>query len=570
MNNDDQFTSVQWDRDEETSKPVTNDDTIEEMDEPGEDNDVSLDKESPKDDSKATDLNGEFNTMNDDDEETNAGDSDNITENLSNRGNEGTYSKPNDGSNEFFEKYFIDANVSDPIRDIDQSSKPYISYFITTKTDNPSIIDLSTQKGKDNITLSVRRRYGDFRNLYHCLTNDFPQVLIPPLPSKLNLKYLTGDTFGQEFVHKRLNSLNRFIKFINNHKVLSQLSVYHLFLSDSNDWLTFSKNLKINNINEVEKEHSFTSNMVNRVVNEDILTETVMNFLTPAKHKKETNKEILEISDKLKKLYENLMKLDKIFSRLNKKNIDLSVDYEVFSNQIGNLSSINEFQSPKNNDSNGFNGDRIEDNFNFFANCLKNYLESWSKSFTFINESFLTSLKDCSKYVISLTNLIELQHNKKIDLEVLQEYLDKSKNELASIGGSNGDVNSGNHRLPPSPIKNSGSGGIVNNTTQLIKDTLSTSANSNIGSSSTEQKKIKLKNKITQLESEIELQTQLVSDLINKIIYEEYPNWDKFNKNELKSSMLGLCDNQIDFYNGLIDNWNETEVKLMKRIDELN
>ncbi|EGV65849.1 hypothetical protein CANTEDRAFT_101839 [Yamadazyma tenuis ATCC 10573] len=460
--------------------------------------------------------------------------------------------------NEYFEKYFIKATVSEPIRDVDQSSKPFISYLVTTETDNPSLIKLTTKVTETQIKVSVRRRYGDFRNLYHCLNNDFPFLLIPPLPSKSNLKYLTGDTFSQEFVHKRLNSLNRFIKFINGHKILSQSSVYHLFLSDSNDWLSFSKNIKISNISDVEKEQSFTSNMVNKVVNEELIAETVMNFLTPSKHKKETNKEILEITDKLKKMYENLLKLDKIFARLSKKNSDLSIDYHLFSQQIEKLAVVNET----------CNTDlvSINDNFKFFAECLNQYSENWSKSFTFINESFLTSLKDCSKYIVNLTNLIELQHNKKIDLQVLQEYLDKARNELNSFPATSS--GQGTHRLPPSPIKNK-TGGIVNNTTQLIRDTLSTSANGNISSSNTETKRAKLEAKVHQLEHEVELQTNLVQELINKITNEEYPNWDKFNKTELKSSMLELCDNQIDFYKGLVDNWNDTESKLMKRINEL-
>lgn len=474
-----------------------------------------------------------------------------------------------------FETYDIQTIISEPIRDIDQASKPFISYLITTETNNPSIIKLSNTKDKDSIKITCRRRYGDFRNLYHCLTNDFPTVLIPPLPSKLNLKYLTGDTFSSEFVHKRLNSLNRCIKFINTHKYLSQLSVYHLFLSDSNDWNSFSSNLKIHNINEVEKEQSFTSNMVNKVVNEEIFTETVMNFLTPSKHKRETNKEILEISDKLKKLYENLIKLDKIFIKLNKKNSDLSVDYNLLLVQIEKLSQLNDssFHNDhtslqKTDSTNNTTLISINDNFKFLAECLKQYLENWSNSFTFINESFLTSLKDCSKYIVNLTNLIELQHNKKIDLEVLQDYLDKARAEYNAMP-STSSMTTSDHRMPPSPIKNK-STGIVNNTTQLIKDTLSTSANGNISSSNTEQKRNKLQLKITQLEEEIAMQSDMVNNLINKIIYEEYPNWDKFNKNELKASMLDLCDNQIDFYKGLVESWNETELKLMKRIDELS
>lgn len=459
---------------------------------------------------------------------------------------------------ENFEKYYIKANVSEPIRDVDQSGKAFISYLITTDSDNPSLIKLTTKKQDSTINISVRRRYGDFRNLYHCLNNDFPFLLIPPLPSKLNLKYLTGDTFSQEFVHKRLNSLNRFIKFIDTHKILSQLSVYHLFLSDSNDWLSFSKNLKVSHI-EPEKEKSFASNMVNRVVNEELVTERLMNFMTPSKHKKENNKEILEISDKLKKMYENLIKLDKIFSKLSKRNDDLGVDYSLFLQQFEKLSVINETS----------NSDLvpINDNFKFFSDCLKQYLENWSKSYAFINESFLTSLKDCSKYIVNLTNLIEFQHSKKIGLQDLQGYLDKARSDLRALPPTSN--NSRSHQLPPSPIKNR-SGGIVSNTTQLIRDTLSTSASGNIGSSNTETKRAKLEREIAELEHEVETESNIVQELISKITNEEYPNWDKFNKTELKSSMLELCDNQIDFYKNLVDSWNDTENKLMKRINELS
>ena len=186
----------------------------------------------------------------------------------------------------YYEKYSIKTTVTHPNRDLDTASKPFISYLVTTTTDNPSILKLTKEKkpkqGEEYLTFSVRRRYGDFRYLYESLSNDFPTVMIPPLPSKLNFKYLTGDTFSSEFVHKRLHSLDRFIRFILQHKILSQLSIFHLFISNSNDWATFTTSLKLKDSSSDE------SGIVGRVVNEDLITETVMNFLTPSKHKKET------------------------------------------------------------------------------------------------------------------------------------------------------------------------------------------------------------------------------------------------------------------------------------------
>ena len=123
-------------------------------------------------------------------------------------------------------------------------------------------------------------------------------------------------------------------------------------------------------------------------------------------------------------------------------------------------------------------------------------------------------------------------------------------------------------RPPPAPVA-SHNGGIVNNTAQLIKDTLSTSATPTIGSTTTEGKVKKLQQRVSQLEEEIEAQTAIANDLTNKVITEEYPNWDRFNKNELKASMLALCDKEIDFYKGLVDNWKGVEDSLTQRLQQL-
>lgn len=479
-----------------------------------------------------------------------------------------------------FAQHTLDVHVTNPISDRDGNSKPYISYLVTSETNHPEVLRLLAANGNaaktgEKTTVKVRRRYGDFRFLHDCLVNDFPQLLVPPLPAKLNFKYLTGDTFSTSFVHKRLNSLDRFVTFICQHKLLSQLSVFHFFVSDSAEWASFTKNLKI------LKGEDGDGLLVGKVVNEDLLTETIMNFFTPSKHKRETNKDILEISDKLKKLYENLIKLDRIFSKLNKKNTDLKHDYELFLNQINKLASLHENNTHFDSgalDANVSYASSIETtqtaipgNFKIFSESLLFFLENWAGLGRYIDESFLVSLKDCAKYIARLSNLIELHHNKKIDLQVLEDYLTKAKGDLANLGGGgltgSGDASS---RAPPNPaLFGQNTGGLVNNTTQLIKDTLSTSATPHIGSSQTEGKKQRLQQKIVHLEQEIASQTLLVNNLTSRIIHEEYPNWDRFNKVQMKKSMSDLCDHEISFYKGMVDNWTDVEAKLVKRLEEL-
>lgn len=521
---------------------------------------------------------------------------------------------------EQFRKYPIRVHVSQPISDRDGNSKSYISYLITTTTSHPDILKLlpeTKQEGKDgentnesgnaesegagksadteseggavhdgesaeneespvsehtstqlgstlDRTIKVRRRYGDFRFLHECLASDFPQVLVPPLPPKLNFKHLTGDTFSTLFVHKRLHLLDRFLQFISCHRDLSQLAVFHYFVSESGEWATFTKNLKIAKGDDQDL-------LVGKVVNEDLLTERVMNFFTSSKHKRETNKDILEISDKLKKLYENLLRLDRIFSKLNRKNSDLKADYEQFLVQIDRLAAVQSATAAANDtglvDASPLissDAQSAVNNFKTFSESLLYFLDRWGDLHRYIDESFLVTLKDCAKYIVRFTDLIELQHNKKIDLQVLEDYLAKARTDLSAMGGTP-------HAAPPTPVLiGQANTGIVNSTTQLIKDTLSTSATPHIGSSHTDSKKVKLQQRILQLEYEIRKQTELVSDLTARIINDEYPNWERFNKQQLKQSMVGLCDQEISFYRGLVDNWSDVELKLMKRIDELS
>lgn len=483
---------------------------------------------------------------------------------------QGPLSDRDSNENKSLEPVILEVNVSNPVSDRDSNAKSFISYLITTKTNDPLILRLVGSKSTDVTTIKVRRRYGDFRFLHNILVNDFPQQFVPPLPPKLNIKYLTGDTFSTSFVRKRLNSLDRFASFLAQHSVLSLLEALHYFLLESGDWETFTKNLKIS------RSEDHDSLLMGRVVNEELLTETVMNFFTSHKHKKETNKDILEISDKLKKIFDNLIRLEKLFSKLNRKNGDLKSDYEQFLMQITKLAAAQKATAVANERDKidpdkstvlvNENDPSFVSNFKVFSDSLMHFLQRWSDLHQYIDESFLVSLRDCAKYIARFSDLIELQHNKRIDLQVLEDYLAKARGEFDNVDRT--------RRTqvgpPPTPAMiNSSSTGIVNNTTRIIKDTISTSATAHIGSSQNDEKRAKLEAKISQLEQEIALQSQLVKGITDKIINEEFPNWERFNRQQLRKSMVGLCDQEIDFYKGLAEKWSEVELKLLLRLEEL-
>uniref|UniRef100_A0A4W5KF11 PX domain-containing protein n=1 Tax=Hucho hucho TaxID=62062 RepID=A0A4W5KF11_9TELE len=77
---------------------------------------------------------------------------------------------------------------------------------------------------------SVRRRYQDFDWLRTKLEDSQPTHLIPPLPEKFVMKGVV-DRFSEEFVETRRKALDKFLKRVADHPVLSFNEHFNAFLS---------------------------------------------------------------------------------------------------------------------------------------------------------------------------------------------------------------------------------------------------------------------------------------------------------------------------------------------------
>ena len=82
-----------------------------------------------------------------------------------------------------------------------------------------------------NLGRSVRRRFRDFRAFYEDLLEAHPTCIIPPLPGKHRIVYLSGDRFSPEFVEKRIQALQRFLTRIMKHAELSKSKYLYEFVS---------------------------------------------------------------------------------------------------------------------------------------------------------------------------------------------------------------------------------------------------------------------------------------------------------------------------------------------------
>ncbi|KAM4532323.1 sorting nexin-30 isoform 3-T3 [Fundulus diaphanus] len=100
--------------------------------------------------------------------------------------------------------------VDDPKKHV-STMETYITYRVSTKT---SRIEFDLPE------YSVRRRYQDFDWLRIKLEDSQPTHLIPPLPEKFVMKGVV-DRFSEEFVETRMKALDKFLKRVADHPVLS-------------------------------------------------------------------------------------------------------------------------------------------------------------------------------------------------------------------------------------------------------------------------------------------------------------------------------------------------------------
>ncbi|CAJ0943730.1 unnamed protein product [Ranitomeya imitator] len=110
--------------------------------------------------------------------------------------------------------------VDDPKKHV-CTMETYITYRVMTKT---------TRSEFDLPEYSIRRRYQDFDWIRNKLEETQPTHFIPPLPEKFVVKGVV-DRFSEEFVETRRRALDKFLKRIADHPVLSFNEHFNVFLT---------------------------------------------------------------------------------------------------------------------------------------------------------------------------------------------------------------------------------------------------------------------------------------------------------------------------------------------------
>lgn len=116
----------------------------------------------------------------------------------------------------------LEISVGDPIK-IGDITTAHIVYTIKTKNLNPK----SSHFPHDISTISVSRRYRDFRWIYHQLQSNHPGRIIPPPPSKQT--YI--GRFNENFIENRRFSLEKMLNKIGKIADFANDADYVMFLT---------------------------------------------------------------------------------------------------------------------------------------------------------------------------------------------------------------------------------------------------------------------------------------------------------------------------------------------------
>jgi len=126
-----------------------------------------------------------------------------------------------------WEGYLI-TSVKDPVKELAETKDAYVSYLVSAKT-NLSIFSTPNP--------SLRRRFQDFVFLREHLVKDFPACVVPALPDKHRLEYITGDRFSPEFMERRRLDLHRFLQRVARHPTLQRSTLVRAFF-ESTEWVS--------------------------------------------------------------------------------------------------------------------------------------------------------------------------------------------------------------------------------------------------------------------------------------------------------------------------------------------
>ncbi|KIK94757.1 hypothetical protein PAXRUDRAFT_427640 [Paxillus rubicundulus Ve08.2h10] len=406
--------------------------------------------------------------------------------------------------------------VKDPVKELPETKDAYVSYLVTAKTNLPIF---STHNP------SSRRRFTDFVFLRDHLVKDFPACVVPALPDKHRLEYITGDRFSPEFVERRRLDLYRFLERIARHPTLQRSTLVRAFF-ESTEWHVYMHQ---------HLAHPPGPEPTPGII--DNLSDTLLNAFARVR---KPDERFLDMRESVDKFEDGLVLCERLWNRIRGRTNDgnpefgedLTADYHDLAVAVQGL---------------GFLESGITDPLNHFSNTLLEFSALLRHKTQTTTDPFLVHLHSLLTYSHANRAVLKLRDQKQLDFEELSDYLSGVTLERDRLSA----VISGH----------AGSTGL--GLSAYLKDKVDAIRGADDDRSRVEKMR-KLDIKIKELQDAVTTAHE-TSDAFSDETLREQTIFQYSKEAEMKEMLGNLADGEIEFYQSAMEEW-ERIIPIIQRI----
>ncbi|KAL1951422.1 hypothetical protein VTO73DRAFT_571 [Trametes versicolor] len=405
-----------------------------------------------------------------------------------------------------WEGYLI-TSVKDPVKELAETKDAYVSYLVTAKTSLPIF---STPNP------TARRRFQDFVFLRTHLAKDFPACVVPPLPDKHRLEYVTGDRFSPEFMERRRLDLHRFLQRLARHPTLQRSTLLRAFF-ESTEWHVIMHQ----HVAHPPVEPS--SGVI------DSISDSLLNAFSRVR---KPDERFLAMRESVDKFEEGIALSERLYSRVRNRTNDLTGDYHDLAVAVQGL---------------GFLESGITDPLNHFSNTLLEFSALLRHNTQTSTDPFLVHLHSLIQYSHANRAVLKLRDQKQMDFEELSEYLSA--------------VTAERDRLAAVISGRAGSTGL--GLGAYIKDRVDALRGQDDDRARVERMR-KLDTKIKELQDAVTTAHE-TSDAFSDETLREQAIFQRAKDAEMKEMLGNYADGQIEFYKAAMEEWDRI-IPVIQRI----
>ncbi|KAI5897813.1 hypothetical protein EV122DRAFT_216987 [Schizophyllum commune] len=406
-----------------------------------------------------------------------------------------------------WEGYLV-ASVKDPVKELPETKDAYVSYLVSAETNLPIF---STPNP------TARRRFQDFVFLRNHLVRDFPAVVVPPLPDKHRLEYITGDRFSPEFIERRRQDLNLFLQRIGRHPTLQRATLVRAFF-ESTEWHVIM--------------HQHVAHPPGPEPTPGLLDSVSDTLLNAFSRVRKPDDRFLSLREGVDRFEDGLVTTERLYSRVRTRTSDLTSDYHDLAVAVQGL---------------GFLESGITEPLNQFSNTLLEFSALLRHTTQTTTDPFLNHLHALLSYSHANRAVLKLRDQKQLDFEELSDYLsgvtaerDRLSAVISGHAGSTG----------------LGLGAYLRERVDAMRGMDDDRARV--------QRMKKLDAKIKELQDAVTTAHE-TSDAFSDETLREQTIFQHAKEAEMKEALGDFADGQIEFYRAAMEEW-ERIIPIMQRI----